>query len=367
MEKVKIGIIGCGNISDIYLENCKKFEGLKVSCCADLIVEKAQVKAKEHKVPKACKVEELLSSPDVDIVLNITNPVAHKEICLKAIDSGKSVFVEKPLGITREEGKKILEKAKEKGVRVGAAPDTFLGGGLQLCRKLIDDGWIGKPVAATAFMAHHGHEGWHPDPEFTYKKGAGPMLGMGPYYMTTLIALLGSVKSTIASAKMSFPERTIMSMPKRGQKIKVEVPTHVTGVLEFENGILATTITSYDVWASNLPWIEIYGSEGTLSVPDPNTFGGPVKVFRVEENKWSEMPIPFVYKENSRGLGLADMAYAIKQDRNHRANGELAYHALDVMLSFYNASDKEQKYVVESSCARPEPLSSNLVEWGEIT
>lgn len=357
MSKVKIGIIGCGNISDIYLKNCTQvFSILDVVAVADIIPERAREKAEKYGISKFCSVEELLADKEIQIVVNLTIPKAHTEICLAALSAGKHVYVEKPLSIDREDAKKIVEEAKNRNLMVGCAPDTFLGAGLQTCRKLIDDGWIGIPVAATAFMTCHGHESWHPDPEFYYKKGGGPMLDMGPYYLTALVSLMGSIKRITASTKITYSERTITSKPKLGTKIEVEVPTHVAGVMDFECGAVGTIITSFDIWSSNLPRIEIYGSEGSLSVPDPNTFGGPVKVKRAGQNEWMEIPFTHSYNENSRGLGVVDMAYAILNERNNRANGELAYHVLDIMQGFQEASEKGSHYTLSTSCKKPEPL-----------
>jgi len=360
MKKVKVGIIGCGNISGIYLKNCSQtFEILDLVACADLIPERAQAKAEEYHI-KAMSVEELLADPEIEIVVNLTIPKAHAEVCMAALEAGKNVHVEKPLAITREDGQKLLELAKAKGLRIGAAPDTFLGAGIQTCRKLIDDGWIGEPIAATAFMTNHGHESWHPDPEFYYKVGGGPMFDMGPYYLTALIALMGPVKRVTGSTRITFPERTITSTPKYGTKITVDVPTHVAGVMDFANGAIGTIVTSFDVWSAQLPRIEIYGTEGTLSVPDPNTFGGPVYVRRAGASEWSEIPLTHGYAENSRGIGVADMAYAIRSGRPHRANGELAYHVLDIMHGFHDASDSGKHYELASTCQQPAPLPLNL-------
>lgn len=361
MKKVKVGVIGCGNISDIYLKNCTQtFDILEVAACADLIIERAQAKAEQYNIPKACTVEELLADPEIEIVLNLTTPGAHAEVCLAALNAGKHVYVEKPLAVAREDGQKILQTAKEKGLLVGAAPDTFLGGGIQTCRKIIDDGWIGQPVAATAFMMGRGPESWHPDPEFYYKAGGGPMFDMGPYYLTALIYLMGPIKRVTGSAQITFPERVIASQPKYGTKIEVEVPTHVAGILDFETGAVGTIITSFDVWASQLPRIEIYGSLGTLSVPDPNTFGGPVFIKKAGESEWKEMPLSHGYTENSRGIGVADMAYALRTGRSHRANGELAYHVLDIMHAFHDASEQGKHIMVESTCQRPAALPVGL-------
>jgi predicted dehydrogenase len=358
MQPAKVGIVGCGAISGIYFQAGRTFEILDIVACADLIRDRAEAKAKEFDC-KAVTVDELLADPEIEIVLNLTTPNAHASIAQAAVEAGKSAYNEKPLTITREEGKKLLATAKEKGVRVGCAPDTFLGAGIQTCRKLIDDGVIGEPIAATAFMMCHGHESWHPDPEFYYKVGGGPMFDMGPYYLTALVNLIGPIKRVSGSTKITFPERVIGSEPKKGQVIKVDVPTHVAGLMEFENGAIGTIITSFDVWAAELPRIEIYGTKGTLSVPDPNGFGGPVRVFLPNEG-WKEVPLTHGYAENSRGIGVADMAYAIRSGRKHRANGELAYHVLDVMHAFHDASDLGKWVDLESTCERPAALPVGL-------
>lgn len=357
MSRTKIGIIGCGNISDIYLKNCTKtFGNLEVAAVSDLVPERARRAAEAYGIKKVLKAEELVSDPEIDIVLNLTTPHVHSMINLVAIDAGKHVYTEKPLAVTREDGQKLLQAAREKGLRAGSAPDTFLGAGLQTCRKLIDDGWIGEPVAATAFMTCHGHESWHPDPEFYYKVGGGPMFDMGPYYLTALIALLGPVKRVTGSARKTFEHRTITSQPKYGTVINVEVPTHVAGTLDFESGALATIITSFDIWHAQLPRIEIYGSEGTLSVPDPNTFGGPVLVRRHNAPEWTQMPLTHSFEQNSRGIGLADMALAISSNRPHRASADLAYHVLDIMHAIHDASSSGRHIELTSGCPRPEPL-----------
>jgi predicted dehydrogenase len=362
VKKVKVGVIGCGNISPIYFKAGKKFDILDIVACADLLMERAEARAAEFDVPKACTVEELLSDPEIGIVLNITSPNAHAEVAFKALEAGKSVYNEKPLAITREDGKKMLSMAQKKGLLVGGAPDTFLGGGHQTCRKLIDDGWIGEPIAATAFMTCHGHESWHPDPEFYYKVGGGPMFDMGPYYLTALVNMIGPVKRVSGSTRITFPERTITSAKKFGTKVEVEVPTHVVGVLDFSNGAIGTIITSFDVWSANLPRIEVYGTEGSLSVPDPNTFGGPVMVRRMGAQEWSPIPLAFGYAENSRGLGIADMAYSLRFGRRHRANESLTYHVLDIMHAIHDASDSGQHVMLESSCERPALLPLGLME-----
>ena len=357
----KVGLVGCGVISGIYFETAKKLEAIDIVACADLFLDRAQARAEEYGVPKACGLEELMEDPEVEIVLNLTIPRAHAEVAQAALDAGKSVYNEKPLAIRREDARRLLDTARERRLLVGCAPDTFLGGGLQTCRKLIDDGWIGEPVAATAFMMSRGPESWHPDPDFFYQPGAGPMFDMGPYYLTALIAMLGPVRRVTGSARVTFPERTIYSQPKYGQTIQVNTPTHVVGVLDFESGPVGTIITSFDVAAAELPRIEIYGTHGTLSLPDPNTFGGTPRIRRGGADAWSAVPLTYGYAENSRGIGLADMANAHRSGRPHRANGEMAYHVLDIMHAVHDASREGRHIDLESTCTRPAPLPLGLV------
>jgi len=363
VEKIKVGIIGTGNISGIYFQNGKRFESMEVVACADLDVERAKEKAAEHGI-RGYSVEDLLADPDIQMVINLTIPAAHASVCLKALEAGKHVYVEKPLAVTREEGQQVLELAKRKGLLVGSAPDTFLGGGIQTSIKLIEDGWIGTPIGATAFMMSGGHETWHPSPEFYYQKGGGPMFDMGPYYLTALIALLGPITRVTGSARASFPERTISSQPKFGQKVKVETPTHVAGIMEFASGPIGTLLTSFDVkGGSTLPRIEVYGSHGTLLVPDPNNFGGPISICRSGSKEWSTIPLTHGKAENARGVGAADMARAILTGRKHRANGELAFHVLEAMHGFHDAAEQGAHYVMKSTCERPAPLPLGLSEY----
>ena len=353
--ETRVGIIGCGNISGIYLANCRKLPGLALVACADLALARARAKAAQHGI-RAATVDELLADPDIDLVINLTIPSVHAEVSQRALAAGKHVYTEKPLATRRADGAATLALARAKGLRVGSAPDTFLGGGLQTCRKLIDAGAIGEPVAAVAFMTGHGPEGWHPDPEFFYKPGAGPMFDMGPYYLTALVSLLGPIVRVTGSARISFPERTIGSGPQQGQQIVVETPTHVAGVLDFAGGAVATIITSFDVWAASLPRIEVYGSEGSLNVPDPNTFGGPVRIRLAKDKELRDVPLTHGYTENSRGLGVADMASAIREGRPHRASGELAFHVLDVMAAFEEASTAGRHMAITSGPPRVEAL-----------
>lgn len=361
MTSAKVGIIGTGNISGIYFKAGKTFRILDIVACADLDVERAKAKAEEHGVAKACSPEELLADPDIEIVLNLTIPNAHYSVCKAALEAGKHVYVEKPLSITRQEGQELLEIAREKNLRVGGAPDTFLGAGIQTCAKLIADGWIGEPVAATAYMMGRGHESWHPSPEFYYKAGGGPMFDMGPYYLTALTALIGPMRRITGSARITFPERTITSQPLAGTKITVDVPTHIAGVMDFEAGAVGTIITSFDVYgAPNFSPITIFGTEGTLGVPDPNSFGGPVKYKGRRDKEFAEIPLTHNYAENSRGIGVADMAYAIRSGRKHRASGDLCYHVLEAMHGFHDASESGTHYTMKSTVEKPAPLPLGL-------
>lgn len=360
MDTTKIGIIGCGSISGIYLQGGKNFDILEIAACADLDLARVQAKAAEYGVPKACSPGDLLADPAIDIVVNLTIPQAHFGVCRAALEAGKHVYVEKPLSLTRAEGRELVELARANTLRLGSAPDTFLGAGLQTCRQLIDEGAIGEPVALSAFMMGRGHESWHPDPEFYYKAGGGPMFDMGPYYLTALVALLGPIRRVTGAARASFATRTITSQPKHGQQITVDVPTHIAGILEFAQGAIGTLTTSFDVAAHALPPMEIYGAAGTLSVPDPNSFGGPVRIKRLGAPEWEDVPIARPYAHNSRGIGVADMAYALRSGRAHRASGDLAFHVLDAMHGFHEASASGAHCVMESAAQRPAPLPLGL-------
>ena len=353
---VKVGIIGCGNISGAYLRMCRTLPALEIVAVADLVLERAQAQAAAFAVPRACGVEELLADPAIELVINLTIPKVHASVGQAVLAAGKSVYNEKPLGLERGEGQALLAAAAAANLRVGCAPDTFMGGGLQTCRALIDDGVIGTPVAATAFMLGHGPESWHPNPAIFYQHGAGPMFDMGPYYLTALVSLLGPVRRVTGATRITFPERMVTAEQNYGTMVPVETPTHVTGLLELEAGPIATIVTSFDVWASETPRIEIYGTEGTLSCPDPNTFGGPVRIRLAKDQAWREVPLTHGWTENCRGIGAADMAEALRTGRSHRASGELAFHVLDIMQTIHEAAETGQHLVLTSTCARPEPL-----------
>lgn len=364
MEKVKIGIVGCGDISGIYLSNITKvFKEIEIIGVCDLIPERAQKASELYGIPKIYEdMYELFADSQVDIVLNLTRPYEHYGVSIEALRAGKNVYSEKPLAATLEEGRELVALAEEKGLRIGGAPDTFLGAGIQTCRKLIDEGWIGTPVGASAFMVCRGHESWHPDPEFYYKHGGGPMMDMGPYYLSALVNLLGEVKMVSGMTCISYPERLITSQPKAGTIIHVDVPTYVTGMMQFKSGAIGTIFTTFDVYTAEVPRIEIYGSKGTLSVPDPNTFGGPVRLYRPETGEFKEIPLIYDYKENSRALGLADMAKAIQSKRDFRASSKLTYHVLEVMSAFERSSQEGKHMLIESKVERPAPMVDELMK-----
>ncbi|MCL2089237.1 MAG: Gfo/Idh/MocA family oxidoreductase [Oscillospiraceae bacterium] len=361
MKISKVGVVGCGNISGIYFENLTKvFGNTEVTACADLSEDRAKGAAEKYGIPKVLTFEEMLSDDQIDVILNITTPKTHYSICKEALLAGKNVYVEKPLCLTFTEGRELVELAAKKNLKIGGAPDTFMGAAIQTCCKLIDDGFIGKPVGATAFMMCRGHEGWHPDPEFYYETGGGPMFDMGPYYLTALVNLLGNVTEVCGMNSISFPTRTITSAPKFGKVIDVEVDTHVAGLLRFENGAIGTIITSFDVCASTLPRIEIYGTKGSLIVPDPNGFGGEVKLSTTADNSFKSVPLTHIYANNSRGIGLAQMMSAAQTGGDVLASGELTCHVLEIMEAM-KTSDTAKSYYKMTGKFKPARMSSDLI------
>jgi predicted dehydrogenase len=366
LKQTNIGIIGCGNISGIYLKNLPTFRDLNILAVADIDVERAKAKAKEYNIAYALSPEELLERDDIDAVLNITIPAAHGDVAMQALSSGKHVYNEKPLAVELKDAKAMLDLAKSKNLRVGCAPDTFLGAGLQTARALLDKGEMGQAVHISGFMSYTGPDKWHPDPDFFFKHGAGPLFDMGPYYLTTFVMLLGSVKRVLASARMTFSERTVGKGPKQGQKITVETPTHIASILEFESGALGNLTTSFDAVPGTAPNIEVYATNGAMTVPDPNTFGGlgDTNAVRWRSDKgewgasgWFEEKLERPYAENSRGVGLADMLYAAQENRPHRASGELAYHVLEIMHKILESAREERYVAIESRAERPELLA----------
>jgi predicted dehydrogenase len=354
-KPTEIGIIGCGVISEIYLKNLTKWPDVKVTAVADQLEDRARLRAEQFGVG-ARSVDDMLADPGIEIVLNLTVPAAHAQVGLAALNAGKSVYNEKPLTISREDGQGMLDLAREKGVLVGAAPDTFLGAGLQNCRRLIDQGVIGEPVAASLCFVSHGPETWHPQPEFYYLKGGGPLFDMGPYYLTALVTLFGGVKSATGSARASSPTRVVGPLDNPGRVIPVETPTHIAGALEMRNGAIATIVTSFDVWGSDLPRIELYGTDGVLSAPDPNTFGGAARLLRAGEKEWTEVPAALPFGENSRGLGVRDMARALREGGPNQTDGALAYHVLDVMHGLLDSAREGRRVEFASEYDRPAPF-----------
>lgn len=356
VEPVRLGVLGCGTISTLYLDRLTALETVEVAACADLRKDRAAARAQQYRVPEVCTPEELVAHPDIELVLNLTIPAAHAPLGLAALQAGKSHYTEKPLALTRAEGQQLLDLAHARQLRLGAAPDTFLGAGLQTCRALIDAGAIGEPVAAAGFFMSAGAEVWHPDPAFLYQRGGGPVFDVGVYYLTALVSLLGPARRVCGSARISTPERVIKSPPLFGTKIKVEVPTHVSAVLDLASGPVVTLIASNDVPATQLPPLEIYGSEATLALPDPNGFGGPVRLRGVGDPEWRDVPLVSGFAEQARGIGLAELVLATRAGVPHRASGELALHVLDIMESIHEASATNRAVRLTTTCQRPATL-----------
>lgn len=353
---VGVGIVGAGHISSAYLKALQNFGAIALRGIADLRPEAAQKRASEFGL-NPLSMDEIFADPGIEIILNLTIPKAHVDIGLKSLAAGKHVYSEKPLGITFEEGKTLLYAARARGLRIGCAPDTFLGGGHQAARRIVDSGELGQIVGGTAFCASPGHEYWHPDPEFYYDVGGGPMLDMGPYYVTDLVNLLGPVARVIAVSSTPRQERPIRSEPKRGQMMPVKVATHSTGTLVFRSRAIVTITISFDVPKHAHVPIEIYGTDASLLVPDPNKFGGELRIAKPRAPEWDLVPIHEPYADgNYRSLGLVDMALAIVEGRAHRASGELALHVLEVLEAF-DVSSREGRFVdITSVVQRPEPL-----------
>ena len=334
MKPVKVAMIGVGCISGIYLKNLTtRFQNVELIGVCDLVRERAENAQRDYHIPKIYEtMHDAFRDPEVEVVLNLTRPCEHFEVSKAALLAGKHVYSEKPLGASLEEGKELVRIAGEKGLMLGGAPDTFLGAGIQTARRLIDAGFIGNVVGTAAFMICRGHETWHPDPDFYYQYGGGPMMDMGPYYITALVNLMGRVTETVSMAKASFPTRTITAKERFGETIQVDVNTYVDGLMRFESGAAARMFATFDAWYPHAPGMEIYGSEGTLFAPDPNTFGGAIRIFRKDRTE-EEIPLSFGFSTNSRGLGLWDMCDAIRNHRAPRAGYLQTLHVLDVMTA----------------------------------
>ncbi|KTQ98025.1 oxidoreductase [Aureimonas ureilytica] len=358
MTPVGIGIIGCGNISAAYLKAARNFPVLDIRALADRRLEAAEARGAEFGIP-AVSVEALLADPTIEIVLNLTIPAAHVEVGLQILAAGKHAYSEKPLGIDFADATRLTEEAKRRGLRLGSAPDTFLGGAHQAARAFLDQGHLGQPIGGSAFFQCPGHERWHPDPAFYYKTGGGPMLDMGPYYITDLVNLLGPVARVAGLSPEPRRQRTITSQPRNGELIDVEVPTHVAGALQFQNGAVVTMAMSFDVAGHKHLPLEVYGTEGSLIVPDPNHFGGDLS-FLPKGGEWRSLAVEEPYADgNYRSLGLADMAAALRQDRPHRAHGDLALHVLEVMEAFGRSNETGRFVEIDTRPERPAPLAAD--------
>ena len=358
--QVGIGIIGCGNISQAYFDGAKKFEVLKIISCSDIKMEAARAKAKENGC-QAQTVKALLANKKIDLVINLTVPAVHAKVSQQILKAGKHVHCEKPLAVHLEDGKAVLDLAKKKGLLVGCAPDTFMGAGLQTCRKIVDDGWIGKVTSGTALLMSQGPESWHPNPAFFYLEGAGPMFDMGPYYMTALVHLLGPVKKVSAITSKPFELRIATCKEEFGKQLKVKIPTHYSGALEFHSGAVITVTISFDVHSHGHSPIELYGTEGSLKIPDPNTFGGPVELYTAATKEWKSQNLSHPYADNMRSIGAADLAYAILGKRKHRTSGALAYHVLEIMHAFEKSSTTGRHVAIKSKPAQPTALPLGLI------
>lgn len=368
MTTFGVGIIGCGSISASYLKFAPLFQGLEVRAVADINMETAQARAEEFSV-RADTVEALLAADDIDIIVNLTIPEAHFDLTRRILEAGKHAYSEKPLVLTLEQGKELRDLALSKGLRVGSAPDTFLGGTHQQARQLIDDGQIGRVIGGTCHVMSRGMEHWHPNPDFFFQPGAGPILDLGPYYITNLIQLIGPVKAVSAMTAASFPTRTIANGPRNGEEIPVNTPTNIHALLEFENGAIVTFGASWDVWTHTHPNMELYGTKGSMQVPDPNFFGGDILLSERDAglNALPQTEHPFGIPNegldeespnaNYRTAGLADMVQAIENGRTHRCNIDVAVHAIDVMVSILKSGEDRVWVETTTTCERPEPLT----------
>ncbi|MEV2242623.1 Gfo/Idh/MocA family oxidoreductase [Micromonospora sp. NPDC049891] len=350
-----IGIVGLGFISRAYLNTLANHPTVRVVAVADLDPARADAAAATIPGAEAVSVERLLHHPDVATVLNLTIPAAHAEISGAAIDAGRNVYVEKPLTVTFPEGRSLLDRAASAGVRVGCAPDTVLGTGTQTARAAIDGGLIGRPLSASAVMVTPGHERWHPNPDFYYAPGGGPLMDMGPYYISALVHLLGPVRAVIGAASQLRDARVIGSGPRLGQRIPVEVPTHVSGVLEHAGGALTTLTTSFDGVATTAVPIEVQGETGTLAVPDPNHFDGEVRHLALDGPGWHDLEPRAGYVAASRGVGLIDLVRA-DEARPPRASGEVALHVLDIMTALLRSAAEGRRVELTTAVERPAPV-----------
>ncbi|MGV2982129.1 Gfo/Idh/MocA family protein [Microbacterium sp. AGC85] len=361
---MRIGVIGVGKIAEQYFAQIPKLSNLELVAVADVNAERADAVAIEQNV-EALSVDDLLADDRIDAVLNLTIPAAHVEVGLRAIAAGKHVFAEKPLGLNVAEAAELLRAADAAGLRVGSAPDTVLGTGVQTARNLLDAGTIGAPVGASAHWSSPGHESWHPSPQFYYQPGGGPLFDMGPYYLTTLVTMFGPVVSVAGSVSTSDRRRSIGSGPLQGTPLEVSIDTHISAILFHESGVSSTVTMSFDIWQTRVPMIEIYGTAGTISVADPNGFDDATEVWTQDAPEWRVAPVSGGYADTGRGAGLADMAQAIETGRPHRATGALAFHVLEIMEAVLSAGRERRVVELTSTAERPEsvPAGSSPDRW----
>ncbi len=386
-KKIGVGIIGCGTIADVYMTNITEhYKNLDLIAVADLFPEKAQQAAEKFHVQKACTVEELLAMEEIEIVLNLTIPVAHYTVDMQILNAGKHLYSEKPLTLEIREAKEVVETAKKKGLMAVSAPDTFLGAGAQTCRKLVDEDRIGKVVGFTANMACPGHELWHPAPGFYYKNGGGPMFDMGPYYLTTLVSILGPIKKISCFTTIGRPERNILGKP-----VRTEVQTHYSGIIEFVSGAIGNINMSFEMWDSTLPCLELYGTKGTMTVPNPDSFAGQVSLFDGEklreivgtvtdphpakiitmmtrkEECILRQPLLFAFdpnpRGNMRGLGVSDMAQSLIDGRTPRLSADISLHVVEALNAFAISAENGSVYEMTTTCERTEPMVQDWDLW----
>ena len=357
-EPVGIAVIGCGNISNQYLKNLTRFPDVKVLFCADIDIERAKSQASAYDVPESGGVQQALDHPGVELAVNLTIPVAHAEVATAAIDAGKHVWYEKPLALDMDAARALLIAAKEKGVRVGCAPDTVLGAGLQSARRLIASGTIGTPLTALTLLQGPGPQAWHPDPEFLFAVGAGPLFDLGPYYLSTLATLFGPANRVAAVGRKPSATRVIVAGPRAGTEFAVDVPTYVSVLAEYASGQAASLLFSWDSPLSRYGFVEITGSEATLAVPDPNGFGGDLRLRRVGDQDWTVVPSRGATA--GRGMGVLDMVRGIRRGEPHRASAEIALHVLEMMVAIERSATAASFEPVASSFDAPEPLDA---EW----
>jgi predicted dehydrogenase len=362
---MRVGVIGCGTISQVYLRNLVASPEVEVVACADAIPERAAARAAEFGVSRSCSAAELLADGEIDLVVNLTIPSAHFEISLAALQRGKHVWSEKPLAVDREQGAVLVREAEQRGLQLGCAPDTVLGAGLQTCRRLLDEGLIGVPMAASAFFFNPGPERWHPDPAFLYQLGAGPLWDVGIYYLNALVNLLGPVHRVTAFGRKLFAERVVETGPRAGESFNVGTDTYVSCILEFSSGALANLVATFGIWGADLPKLQVYGPGGVINLPDPNTFGGPLGAnLHSDELGWRDLPLDGGGEDaqrNRRGIGVIDLVRGVADGRPPRASGELALHVLDVMQSVADSTSGGRHIEVATTCRRPDRLPADTL------